>query len=42
MTPAIQAAKRAGIEFCLHEYEGVQVGEGDYAVGVADIEGIAQ
>ena len=35
MTPAIQAAKRAGIEFCLHEYEGVQVGEGDYAVAVA-------
>jgi Cys-tRNA(Pro)/Cys-tRNA(Cys) deacylase len=35
MTPAVQAAKRAGIEFRLHEYEGVQVGEGDYAVAVA-------
>jgi Cys-tRNA(Pro)/Cys-tRNA(Cys) deacylase len=35
MTPAVQAAKRAGIEFRLHEYEGVQVGEGDYGVAVA-------
>lgn len=35
MTPAVQAAKRAGIEFRLHEYEGVEVGEGDYAVAVA-------
>ncbi len=35
MTPAVEAAKRAGIEFCLHEYEGVEVGEGDYAVAVA-------
>ena len=36
MTPAVQAAKRAGIEFDLHEYEGVEIGDGDYAVGVAD------
>jgi Cys-tRNA(Pro)/Cys-tRNA(Cys) deacylase len=36
MTPAVEAAKRAGIEFRLHEYEGVDVGEGDYAVAVAD------
>jgi Cys-tRNA(Pro)/Cys-tRNA(Cys) deacylase len=35
MTPAVQAAKRAGVEFRLHEYEGVAVGEGDYAVAVA-------
>jgi len=35
MTPAVEAAKRAGIDFRLHEYEGVEVGEGDYAVAVA-------
>jgi Cys-tRNA(Pro)/Cys-tRNA(Cys) deacylase len=35
MTPAVQAAKRAAIEFRLHEYEGVKVGDGDYAVAVA-------
>jgi Cys-tRNA(Pro)/Cys-tRNA(Cys) deacylase len=35
MTPAVEAAKRAGIEFRLHEYEGVDVGESDYAVAVA-------
>ena len=35
MTPAVQAAKRAGITYRLHEYEGVEVGEGDYAVAVA-------
>jgi Cys-tRNA(Pro)/Cys-tRNA(Cys) deacylase len=35
MTPAVEAAKRAGIEFRLHEYDGVEVGEGDYAVAVA-------
>jgi Cys-tRNA(Pro)/Cys-tRNA(Cys) deacylase len=34
VTPAVEAAKRAGIEFTLHEYEGV--GEGDYAVAVAE------
>ncbi len=36
MTPAVEAAKQAGVEFRLHEYEGVEVGEGDYAVGVAN------
>jgi Cys-tRNA(Pro)/Cys-tRNA(Cys) deacylase len=36
MTPAVEAAKRAGIEFTLHEYEGVEVGDGEYAVAVAD------
>lgn len=35
MTPAVQAAKRAGIEYRLHEYDGVEVGDGDYAVAVA-------
>ena len=35
MTPAVEAAKRAGITFTLHEYEGVDVGDGDYALGVA-------
>jgi len=35
VTPAVEAAKRAGIDFRLHEYEGVEVGEGDYAVAVA-------
>jgi Cys-tRNA(Pro)/Cys-tRNA(Cys) deacylase len=36
MTPAVEAAKRAGIEFTLHEYEGVEVGVGDYALAVAE------
>jgi Cys-tRNA(Pro)/Cys-tRNA(Cys) deacylase len=36
MTPAVEAAKRAGIVFELHEYEGVEVGEGDYATAVAE------
>ena len=35
MTPAVDAAKRAKIEFRLHQYEGVDVGDGDYAVAVA-------
>jgi Cys-tRNA(Pro)/Cys-tRNA(Cys) deacylase len=35
MTPAVEAAKRAGITFQLHEYEGVEVGDGDYATAVA-------
>jgi Cys-tRNA(Pro)/Cys-tRNA(Cys) deacylase len=35
MTPAVRAAKSAGIEFELHEYEGVEVGHGDYALAVA-------
>jgi Cys-tRNA(Pro)/Cys-tRNA(Cys) deacylase len=35
MTPAVEAAKRAGIVFRLHEYDGVEVGEGDYALAVA-------
>jgi Cys-tRNA(Pro)/Cys-tRNA(Cys) deacylase len=35
MTPAVQAAKRAGIAHTLHEYEGVDVEDGDYALAVA-------
>jgi Cys-tRNA(Pro)/Cys-tRNA(Cys) deacylase len=35
MTPAVEAAKGAGIAFELHEYEGVEVGDGDYATAVA-------
>jgi Cys-tRNA(Pro)/Cys-tRNA(Cys) deacylase len=35
MTPAVEAAKGAGITFELHEYEGVEVGDGDYATAVA-------
>jgi Cys-tRNA(Pro)/Cys-tRNA(Cys) deacylase len=35
MTPAVEAARQAGVEFRLHEYDGVEVGEGDYALGVA-------
>jgi len=39
VTPAVQAAKRAGIDFWLHEYDGVEVGDGDYAVAVAEAVG---
>ena len=35
MTPAVEAAKKAGIAYTLHEYEGVDVGDGDYALAVA-------
>jgi Cys-tRNA(Pro)/Cys-tRNA(Cys) deacylase len=40
LTPAVQAAKRAGIDFRLHEYSGVEVGDGDYAVAVAEALGL--
>ena len=40
MTPAVQAPKQAGIDFRLHEYEGVELGEGDYAEGVAEALGL--
>jgi Cys-tRNA(Pro)/Cys-tRNA(Cys) deacylase len=36
VTPAVEEAKRAGIDFRLHEYEGVELGDGDYALGVAE------
>jgi Cys-tRNA(Pro)/Cys-tRNA(Cys) deacylase len=35
VTPAVEAARKAGIRFRLHEYDGVEVGEGDYALAVA-------
>jgi Cys-tRNA(Pro)/Cys-tRNA(Cys) deacylase len=35
VTPAVAAARKAKIEFRLHEYRGVEVGEGDYAAAVA-------
>ncbi len=35
MTPAVEVVKRAGVWFELHEYTGVEVGDGDYAVAVA-------
>lgn len=35
MTPAVRALEKAGVEFTLHEYEGVEVGDGDYALAVA-------
>jgi Cys-tRNA(Pro)/Cys-tRNA(Cys) deacylase len=40
MTPAVQAAKRAGIDFTLHAYDGVALGDGDYAVAVAQALGL--
>jgi Cys-tRNA(Pro)/Cys-tRNA(Cys) deacylase len=40
VTPAVEAAKRAGIVFRLHEYEGVEVGDGDYAIAVATALGL--
>jgi Cys-tRNA(Pro)/Cys-tRNA(Cys) deacylase len=40
VTPAVQAAKQARIEYRLHEYSGVDVGQGDYAVGVAHALGL--
>jgi Cys-tRNA(Pro)/Cys-tRNA(Cys) deacylase len=35
MTPAVEAARRAGIAHVLHAYDGVEVGDGDYALAVA-------
>ena len=40
MTPAIEALRTAAVEYRLHEYEGVEVGEGDYAVAVAAAVGV--
>jgi Cys-tRNA(Pro)/Cys-tRNA(Cys) deacylase len=40
MTPAIEAARAAGIAFTIHEYEGVDPGESDYALAVAAALGI--
>jgi Cys-tRNA(Pro)/Cys-tRNA(Cys) deacylase len=35
VTPGVRAARAAGIDFSLHEYDGVEVAAGDYAVAVA-------
>jgi Cys-tRNA(Pro)/Cys-tRNA(Cys) deacylase len=40
VTPAVEAARRAGITYTLHEYEGVEVGDGDYAAAVATALGL--
>jgi Cys-tRNA(Pro)/Cys-tRNA(Cys) deacylase len=40
VTPAVKAAEQAKIEFRLHEYSGVEVGDGDYAVAVAEALGL--
>jgi Cys-tRNA(Pro)/Cys-tRNA(Cys) deacylase len=40
MTPAVEAARRAGVAVELHHYDGVEVGEGDYAVAVAERLGV--
>jgi len=40
VTPAIEALRAAAVDFRLHEYEGVELGEGDYAVAVATALGI--
>ena len=40
MTPAVEAARAAGIDFTIHEYEGVDPAEADYALAVAAALGI--
>src|SRR5690242_14504040 len=40
VTPAVAAARKAGIDHRLHEYEGVEPGEGDYAPAVAAALGV--
>jgi Cys-tRNA(Pro)/Cys-tRNA(Cys) deacylase len=40
VTPAVEAVRAAGIAFSIHEYEGVEHGEGDYASAVAATLGI--
>jgi Cys-tRNA(Pro)/Cys-tRNA(Cys) deacylase len=40
VTPAVEAARAAGIAYRLHEYEGVEHGEGDYALAVAAALGV--
>ena len=40
MTPAVEAAKRAGLAVVLHHYDGVEVGDGDYALAVAERLGV--
>ena len=40
MTPAVVAAKKAGIAFQIHEYEGIDPADGDYAIAVANALGV--
>jgi Cys-tRNA(Pro)/Cys-tRNA(Cys) deacylase len=40
MTPAVLAAQRAGVAVDLHQYDGVEVGDGDYALAVAERLGV--
>lgn len=40
MTPAVEAAKRVGIAVQLHQYDGVEIGDGDYALAVAERLGV--
>jgi Cys-tRNA(Pro)/Cys-tRNA(Cys) deacylase len=40
VTPAVEALRAAGVEHRIHEYEGVEIGDGDYAVAVAAAVGI--
>jgi Cys-tRNA(Pro)/Cys-tRNA(Cys) deacylase len=40
VTPAIEALRAAAVEHRLHAYEGVEVGEGDYALAVAAAVGV--
>lgn len=40
MTPAVEALRRAGVAFELHAYEGVEPGDGDYALAVAAALGV--
>jgi Cys-tRNA(Pro)/Cys-tRNA(Cys) deacylase len=40
MTPAVEAARRAGVDVRLHVYEDVEVGERDYALAVAERLGV--
>jgi Cys-tRNA(Pro)/Cys-tRNA(Cys) deacylase len=40
VTPAVAAAREAGIDHHLHEYEGVEPGDGDYALAVAAALGV--
>jgi Cys-tRNA(Pro)/Cys-tRNA(Cys) deacylase len=35
MTPAVRELERAGVAFTLHPYDGVAVGDGEYALAVA-------
>jgi Cys-tRNA(Pro)/Cys-tRNA(Cys) deacylase len=40
VTPAVEAARRAGVDVRVPEYEGVEIGDGDYALAVAEKLGV--